>query len=389
MRQLAFAALALFAATTAWADDALPPHAALNSILFWTPAQQESGYRTIENIFPTRVIKAAGNAYPLPGASGSFDVSYDFKGAKWTTDTFMKENRIAGLLVIKDGRIVLERYGLGRTAQDRWTSFSVGKSVTSTLIGAAIEDGYIKSLDAQVTDYLPGLKGSAYEGVTIRNLLTMTSGVKWNEDYQDPKSDVALFALSQPGPDGENPIVAYMAKLPREAAPGTKFVYKTGESDLLGVLLARATKMHPADYLSQKIWSKFGMEQDGIWMLDRAGEELGGCCISMTLRDYGRFGLFILNGGVAGGEQVVPTDFLAQATSSQVKSDFGDYGYGFQWWIRPEGAYKASGIFGQSIYIDPAEKLIIVTNSAWAHAYEPELYAFHDAYVDAVVKTLH
>ena len=389
MRRLAIVGLALFAAATAWADDAPPPNDSLSRILFWTPAQQELGYRTIENIFPTRVIKAGGSAYPLPSAPGAFDVSYDFKGAKWTTDTFMKENRIAGLLVLKDGRIVLERYGLGRTAQDRWTSFSVGKSVTSTLIGAAIKDGYIKSLDAMVTDYLPGLKGSAYEGVTIRHLLTMTSGVKWNEDYADPQSDVAQFALGKPGPDGENPIVAYMAKLPREAAPGTKFVYKTGESDLIGVLLARATKMHPADYLSQKIWSKFGMEQDGIWMLDRAGEELGGCCISMTLRDYGRFGLFILNGGVAGGEQVVPADFLAQATSSQVRSDFGDYGYGFQWWIQPDGAYKASGIFGQSIYINPAEKLIIVTNSAWAHAYEPELYASHDAYVDAVVNALH
>jgi len=389
MRRLAFVGLALFWTTIAWAKDAPPPNDSLSSILFWTPAQQEAGYRTIENIFPTRVIKAGANAYPLPRASTAFDVSYDFKGAKWTTDTFMKENRLAGLLILKDGKIVLERYGLGRTAQDRWTSFSVGKSVTSTLIGAAIKDGYIKSLDARVTDYLPGLKGSAYEGVTIRHLLTMTSGVKWNEDYADPKSDVALFALGTPGPDGENPIVAYMAKLPREAAPGTKFVYKTGESDLIGVLLARATKMHPADYLSQKIWSKFGMEQDGIWMLDRAGEELGGCCISMTLRDYGRFGLFILNGGLAGGEQVVPANFLAQATRSQIKSDFGNYGYGFQWWIHPEGAYKASGIFGQSIYIDPAEKLIIVTNSAWAHAYEPELYAFHDAYVDAVVKALH
>ena len=390
MRRLALVGLALFAATAAWADDALPPHEALNSILFWTPAQQEVGYRTIEHIFPTRVIKAGAHAYPLPRASGAFDVSYDFKGAKWTTDTFMKENRLAGLLILKDGRIVLERYGLGRTEHDRWTSFSVGKSVTSTLIGAAIKDGYIKSLDAMVTDYLPGLKGSAYEGVTIRHLLTMTSGVKWNEDYADPKSDVALFALGTPGPDGENPIVAYMAKLPREAAPGTRFVYKTGESDLIGVLLARATKMHPADYLSQKIWSKFGMEQDGIWMLDRAGEELGGCCISMTLRDYGRFGLFILNGGVAGGEQVVPTDFLAQATSSQVKSDFGDYGYGFQWWIHPDGsAYEAIGIFGQSIYINPAERLIIVTNSAWAQADELPTYAVHDAYVDAVVKALH
>lgn len=382
MRQSAFAALFMFAATTACAADASPPSEALGSILFWTPAQQETGYRTIENIFPTRVIKAGANAYPLPSAGDAFDVSYGFRGVQWTTDSFMKANRVSGLLIIKDGRIVLERYGLGRTAADRWTSFSVGKSVTSTLIGAAIQDGHIKSLDASVTDFLPGLKGSAYEGVTIRHLLTMTSGVKWNEDYADPKSDVALFALGHPGPDGENPIVAYMAKLPREAAPGTKFVYKTGESDLIGVLLERATGKRPADYLSEKIWSKFGMERDGIWMLDRAGEELGGCCISMTLRDYGRFGIFILNGGVAGGEQVVSVDFLAQATTSQFKSDIGSYGYGFQWWIHPDGAYEASGIFGQSIYVVPAEKLIIVTNSAWAQA--EEMYANKDVYVEAV-----
>lgn len=388
MQRFLFAALALLSVTTARTDDTPPPDQALSSILFWTPAQQETGYRTIEKIFPTRVIEAGANPYPLPAASGAFDVRYEFRGRQWTTDTYMKDNRLSGLLILQDGRILVERYGLGRTPQDRWTSFSVGKSVTSTLIGAAIKDGHIKSLEAPVTDYLPGLKGSAYEGVTIRNLLTMTSGVKWNEDYSDPKSDVALFALGSPGPDGENPIVAYMARLPREAAPGTKFVYKTGESDLIGVLLERATGKRPAEYLSQKIWSKFGMEQDGIWMLDRAGEELGGCCISMTLRDYGRFGLFILNGGVAGGEQVVPADFLAQATRTQVQSDFGDYGYGFQWWIHADGAYEAVGIFGQSIYVNPSKKLIIVTNSAWARADEPESHAFHDAYVEAVVQTL-
>jgi CubicO group peptidase (beta-lactamase class C family) len=379
--------LALLAAT-AWADASPPPNESLSNVLFWTPAQQETGYRSIEQIFPTRVIKAGASAHPLPSSSGAFDVSYDFQGANWTTDTFMQANRLSGLLILKDGRIVLERYGLGRTARDRWTSFSVGKSVTSTLVGAAIQDGHIQSLDTKVTDYLPGLKGSAYEGVTIRHLLTMTSGVKWNEDYSDPNSDVAQFALGAPGPDGENPIVAYMAKLPREAAPGTKFVYKTGESDLVGVLLERATGVRPADYLSRKIWSKFGMEQDAIWMLDRAGEDLGGCCISMTLRDYGRFGLFILNGGVAGGERVVPADFLAQATTSQTKSDWGDYGYGFQWWIRPDGAYEAVGIFGQSIYVNPAENLIIVTNSAWAQADAPGPYAVRDAYVAAVRKAL-
>ncbi|MGB5104127.1 MAG: serine hydrolase domain-containing protein [Steroidobacteraceae bacterium] len=388
MPQAALAALVLFTAATTFAADAPPPNEALGSILFWTPTQQETGYRSIENIFPTRVIKAGTSAYPLPVAGDAFDVSYGFRGVQWTTDSFMKANRVSGLLIIKDGRIVLERYGLGRTAADRWTSFSVGKSVTATLIGAAIQDGSIKSLEAGVTDYLPGLKGSTYEGVTIRHLLTMTSGVKWNEDYADPNSDVALFAAGAPGPDGENPIVAYMAKLPREAAPGTKFVYKTGESDLIGVLLERATGKRPAEYLSEKIWSKFGMEQDGLWMLDRAGVELGGCCISMTLRDYGRFGLFILNGGVAGGEQVVPADFLAQATRSQVKSHIPIYDYGFQWWIHPDGAYEASGIFGQSIYVVPAEKLVIVTNSAWAQAEMMEMYANKDVYVEAVRRAL-
>lgn len=259
----------------------------------------------------------------------------------------------------------------------------MGKSVTSTLIGAAIKDGYIKGLDAQVTDYLPGLKGSAYEGVTIRHLLTMTSGAKWNEDYADPKSDVNQFALGTPGPDGENPIVAYMAKLPREASPGVKWVYKTGESDLIGVLLARATHKHPADYLSEKIWSKFGMERDAVWMMDRAGEELGGCCISMTLRDYGRFGLFFMRGGKIGETSILPDDWIAQATRQQAP------GYGFQWWVYADGIYEAIGIFGQAIFINPGEDLIIVTSSAWPQADEPKYYEISKAYFAAVTKALH
>jgi CubicO group peptidase (beta-lactamase class C family) len=261
--------------------------------------------------------------------------------------------------------------------------------VTSTLIGAAIKDGYIKSLDEDVSSYIPALKGSAYEGVTIGNLLTMTSGVKWNEDYGDPNSDVAKFASGTPGPDGESPIVAYMAHLPREAKPGTKFVYKTGESDLIGVLLSHATHRHPADYLSEKIWSKFGMEQDAVWMLDSAGLELGGCCISMTLRDYGRFGLFVLGGGVAQGERVLPSDYLADATKAHTQNADGPLGYGFQWWTHDNGAYEAIGIFGQSIYIDPAEHLVIVTNSAWPEADADKYYIVHAGYVDAVTKALH
>jgi CubicO group peptidase (beta-lactamase class C family) len=361
-------------------SEALPPP---TGFLFWTPAQQRIGYRNIEKIFPTRIVKRGSNVFPLISNHSNVDVNYRFQGSEWRTAKFMKANSVAGLLVIKHGKIVLERYGLAETSRDRWTSFSVGKSVTSTLIGAAIKDGYIKGLDSQVTDYLPRLKGTAYDGVTIRHLLTMTSGAKWNEDYSDPKSDVNQFALSAPEPDGENPIVAYMAKLPREAPPGVKWVYKTGESDLIGVLLARATHKHPADYLSEKIWSRFGMESDAVWMLDRAGAELGGCCISMTLRDYGRFGLFFMRGGNIGGISILPDDWIAQSTRQQVP------GYGFQWWVHDNDTYEAIGIFGQAIFINPNEDLIIVTSSAWPQADEDRFYEIRDAYFSAVTKALH
>jgi CubicO group peptidase (beta-lactamase class C family) len=360
--------------------ETLPPP---TGFLFWTPAQQSIGYRNIDKIFPTRTVKHGPNVFPLPKSPSTVHVRYQFQGSEWDTAKFMKANNVAGLLVIKQGKIALELYGLGERATDRWTSFSVGKSVTSTLVGAAIKDGAIKGLDSPVTDYLPGLKGSAYEGVTIRHLLTMTSGAKWNEDYSDPKSDVNQFALSAPGPDGENPIVAYMAKLPREAAPGVKWVYKTGESDLIGVLLARATHQHLADYLSDKIWSRFGMEGDAVWMLDRSGEELGGCCISMTLRDYGRFGLFFMRGGEIGGTSILPQGWIAESTRQQAP------GYGFQWWVHDNGTYEAIGIFGQAIFIDPKEDLIIVTSSAWPQADEDKFYAVSDAYFSAVRSALH
>ncbi len=215
-----------------------------------------------------------------------YDVRYKYKGEIWSTDRFMKNNRVAGLIVLKDGKVALERYAMGLTSTDRWESFSVTKSITSTLIGAAIEDGSIKSLDDDVTDYIPELKGSAYEGVTIRDLITMTSGVKWREVYTDPDSDVAQFSQLIYGV-GTKPELRYLARLPRAHKPGTVFNYNTGEMSLAGFLVGRATGEHLADYLSEKIWTKIGAGRDAVWMIDRRGEEIGGCCISMTLRDYG------------------------------------------------------------------------------------------------------
>src|SRR5262249_44815784 len=156
--------------------------------------------------------------------------------------------------VLVDGRVRLERYGLGHGPAGRWTSFSMAKSLTSTLVGAATRDGFIHSVDDPVTRYIAGLRGSAYEGVSIRQLLTMTSGVRWNEDYADLKSDVALFYETPPD-EGFDATVSYMRKLPREAPAGEKWLYKTGETNLIGVLVEEATHRKLADYLSEKIWA--------------------------------------------------------------------------------------------------------------------------------------
>src|SRR5580704_12160214 len=173
-----FSAVVSCAAT---ADPPLPPGGA--AILMWTPEQQAWGYRNMEKIAPVRVFKRGKTVHPLPPAAHQIDPSFSAGDKTYNTDTYMHDFRASGVLVIKNGRIVLERYGLGRTEKDRWTSFSVAKSLTSTLIGAAVKDGKIKSLDDAVTLYIPELKGSAYEGVTVRHLITMTSGVKWNESY--------------------------------------------------------------------------------------------------------------------------------------------------------------------------------------------------------------
>ncbi|HEY1879579.1 MAG TPA: serine hydrolase domain-containing protein [Caulobacteraceae bacterium] len=353
-------------------------------VLFWTPAEQVVGYRNMEKIFPTRPARRGPAEARLPHDPGPFDVSYSFDGSTMNAARFMERNRVSGLIVVQHGRILLERYGLGRKDTDRWTSFSVAKSITSTLIGAAIRDGYIAGLDAPVTRYMPELAGSAYDGATVGDLITMRSGVKWNEDYADPKSDVARFASSSASHDGVDPIEAYMAKLPRAHQPGTVFHYDTGETDLAGLLVARATKKHLADYLSEKIWSKIGAEQDAVWVLDGAGMEHGGCCISMTLRDYARFGLFFMRGG----QGVLPEGWVKDASTAHVATGYPGVGYGYFWWIGQDGSYAAEGVFGQEIYLDPRHDLVVVANSAWAHADDGADWGSMAAFMAAVSRTV-
>lgn len=333
-------------------------------VLFWNQQQRDENFPAMEKLFPGHVVKAGGKVRPLP-------MGKPLAIPEGELETAMTELNIAGMIVVQDGKIRLERYARAYGPEGRWTSFSVAKSFTSTLVGAAIRDGFIKSIDDPVTRYIPDLAGGGYDGVTVRQLLTMTSGVKWNEDYTDPKSDVARM-FSEPVPAGADPTVAFMKKLPRETAPGTKWVYKTGETNLIGVLVERATRKTLSDYLSEKVWKPWGMERDAFWMVNPGGHEVSGCCLSVSLRDYARMGMFALSGG----KGVVPDGWFATATRNQVPStpEFtGGSGYGYQWWVLPGGRYAAIGIFGQSIMIDPAKKLVIAISSAWPLATDAEL----------------
>lgn len=335
-------------------------------VLFWSIPQRDAAFRAMDWI-PVlarwHVIAAGNNAYPLPGGE-PLAIATDI-------DAYMQEQRAAALVIVHDGKVRLERYGLDFSADGRWTSFSVAKSFTSTLVGAAIRDGFIESIDDAVSDYIPDLRGSVYDGVSIRQLLTMTSGVRWNEDYEDKDSDVARFNAHEAEP-GVDATVSYMRALPREAPAGSKWVYKTGETNLIGVLVSSATGKTLSDYLSEKIWMPFGMEQDATWLLGASGHEISGCCMQATTRDFARFGLFMLGGGKVNGEPVLPDDWIVSATTGQVGIGVPGRGYGYQWWTYDDGSFGAQGIFGQGIFIDPKRRLVIASNSNWPRATDYE-----------------
>lgn len=325
-------------------------------VLFWSDSQRSERFRAMEQWFAGHEVPAATAPRALPkGAPLGDTLQAELKA-------LMAETNTAGVMVLVDGRIAFEHYGLGLGPDDRWTSFSVAKSFTSTLLGAAVKDGFI-SLDDPVTKHIPGLTGSAYEGVTVKQLATMTSGVKWNESYTDPNSDVARtqsFVIEH----GANAIVAQMKSLPREAEPGTKWVYKTGETNLIGVLVENAVGKPLAEYAKAKIVDPAGFAGGLFWMVDPRGGNIGGCCLSITLADYARMGQFALEGG----KGAVPEGWFAEATDSAV--DFGDsgFGYGYQWWTYPQGTYGAQGIFGQGITIFPQQRVVVAYIGNWAGA---------------------
>ncbi len=324
-------------------------------VLSWSQDQRDAAFRALDRLpVLAKANEVAPSPTPLPPGK-----PLTIPGI----DQYMAGQRAAGLVILQDGKVRFERYGLGFEATGRWTSFSVAKSFTSTLVGAALQDGAIESLDDKVSQYIPDLRGSAYDDVSVRQLLTMSSGVKWNEDYEDPNADVAQFNKVKPEP-GLDATVSYLRKLPRAHPPGTVWHYNTGETNLVGVLVSSATKKPLAQYLQEKVWQPAGMEAKATWLLGPTGHEIAGCCIQASTRDFARFGLFVLGGG----KGVVPADWFGMAAVKQ--KDIGEpgHGYGFQWWTYDDGSFAAQGIFGQGIFIDPKRHLVIASNADWTRA---------------------
>ncbi|MEM8489485.1 MAG: serine hydrolase [Pseudomonadota bacterium] len=347
-------------------------------ILFWSDEQRRIGFKNLEHIYPTRRVHAASTPYPLGKRNQDLSsISYRLDGQEYLLSDFLDHPSSIGLIVVQNGDVITEYYAQGNDSKSVWMSFSVTKSVTSMLIGAAIADGFIESVDDKVVDYLPRLRGSSYENATIANVLHMASGVRWDEDYTNPRSDVARGG----GLNGIE-LVRFLSKLPREHTPGEVFNYSTGETNLVGEILRSAIGNNASTYLEAKIWSAFGMESDAVWALGTPmGAELGGCCISATLRDFARIGLFALNDGVlSSGERVLPKGWMTRSTTPSPAEE----GYGYLWWLYSEESFAARGIFGQQIRINPSQKLVIAVHSNAPTAVGSTYHGHVDAAIAAV-----
>jgi CubicO group peptidase (beta-lactamase class C family) len=355
------------------------------AVLFWPQAQREAQFRQMYERFPSDRAAHGTHVHALPQGK---PLELGGQGASGVLANYMDKHHLAGVMVLQHGRVRLQRYALGFGPEQHWESFSVAKSVTSTLLGIALQRGDIHSLDDTLGTYIPELRDSAYAKVTVQQLLTMTSGVHWNEDYADAKSDVAQMYLGT-CVDGQAHILSYLKKQPRQWPAGTHFNYNTAETDLLGILVQRATHRSLAAYLSQTIWQPYGMAADAYWIKDECdGSDTGGSGLSATLGDYARLGQFMLDGGRIAGKPVIAKAWLDGALRRQESVDDPDRGYGYLWWTDTDGSYAAIGIFGQMVYVDPARQLVIAQVGAWPHATSDELVAARRGFVAAIKRAL-
>lgn len=344
-----------------------------NNFLMYSPCQQTFGYRIVDKLFATKTIHAKNPRATMRG----HDVLSGKEG--FDIKKFMDSNNVAGLLVIHKGSIVFEGYGLGLQVDDRWSTMSTVKSMTALLVGAAVRDGFIPDVDYNITRFLPEFKNTAYDGVTIRHLLTMSSGVAWSEDYSDENSHVSQYSRALAGkvPGG---VFQLLSTLSRSENPGTTWRYNTGDTYLLGAVVVAATGASLADYMSEKIWTHCGMEFDGFYTLESGGGlEIGGSRAGMTLRDMGKVSQFVIDNGSASGNQILPPNWVSESKTPAFSlpeenspphlSSLHLTSYGYCWWLDDDNGMWALGHCGQRIYINPEEEFALVQLAAYPHPF--------------------
>lgn len=358
------------------------------SLFATTPENQAATFANADLLGPYRTIRRGGPIRPLPPHAARLDgVSYMHEGRARTLDAYMHDNRTAAVLIVKAGAIALERYAMGTGRGTRWQGFSMAKPITSTLAGCALADGAIASLDDPAGRYVRALRGSAYEGVTVRNLLRLMSGVQWDEDY-NTSAGAGLGAIERAVGSGDRgAMLRLMRRQPRAAEQGAVFNYNTGDAYVLGEVIAEATGKTLANYLSEKFWQPMGAKRDAYWLTCGAdGPELGGYGVGATLRDFARFGLAVKDDGVIGARRVLPAgwrDLAGQPDNPVTANGALDEGYplghAYMWWSMPtggdalpghDGAFTAQGLNGQILYINPKEDVVAVVWSAWREEWD-------------------
>lgn len=356
----------------------------LESLLFWSQDEKERRFPIMHDIYPSIPIATGTQSSSFKALSNLAPMWED----KTTLASYMNDNHVQGVIVIQDHQIKLEKYADEINQETLWTSFSVAKSVSSMLVGVALKEGAIESLDDPLKKYINEFKGYDYGKVTVRQLLTMTSGIGWNEDYEDPNSDVGQM-YSAPCQATESHILTYMKPLKFAHKPGTYWNYSTGETDLVGILVQKATGKSLSEYLSEKIWKPFGMEHGAYWLADECSNlNLGGSGLSASLRDFARLGTLMLDNGKIGNEKIISGEYMKDATSLlQQVNEEGD-GYGYLWWRFKDGSYGAFGIFGQMIYINPHKNLVIAQIAAWPKAGSKELTQSRQEFIEAVQRVI-
>ncbi|MBR0830347.1 serine hydrolase [Bradyrhizobium manausense] len=314
-----------------------------------------------DTLFPARTITAPKQSVPLARAVSEPVIRYGFAGLELTLDDYLNRQPVTGLLIAKDDTILVERYQYGRTDTDRLTSFSMAKTVVGLLIGIALKEKMIGSVDDLAETYVPGLKDTEYGRTPIKALLLMASGVAFSEDYDSKYSDIYQLARLTIEPGSPGSLAALKQFNTRRDPPGVRFSYSSAESLVLGLVLTAATKRTVSDYAAEKIWQPLGAEADATWIIDATGQEITFGYVNAVLRDWARLGLMLANRGNWQGKNIVPEGWLAASAADALPTDSPLAKYGYQiWYSGDTRRFALRGLRGQFVFVDPDLKLVLV-----------------------------